>query len=299
VDVCYGGTKAQWNKIVIGDGNYFTNIYNEGIMLSSYYLEMKTNQDVLLSYRAFPSAAAGKVSWKSSNQKVARVDSKGNIHALTFGWTTITASVTINGRKHEESCIVQTYYYDVADSSKYYFKPVYWAAENGITNGYGNVYFGTDENCTREQMITFLWRQAGKPAVTEDDLQNYTFPDVEPGAYYEKAVVWAAKKGITNGYSSGDYAGMFGVGLPVTREDTVTFIYRMAGKPAVSNKDLSTYSFPDEESGKYYCKPIAWAAKNGITKGYSSGEYAGMFGVGLNVLRQDIVTFLYRYANLK
>ena len=30
-----------------------------------------------------------------------------------------------------------------------------------------------------------------------------------------------------------------------------------------------------------------------------AGEYAGMFGVGLNVLRQDIVTFLYRYANLK
>ena len=85
----------------------------------------------------------------------------------------------------------------------------------------------------------------------------------------------------------------------MTREDTVTFIYRMAGKPAVSNLDLKAYSFPDEVSGAYYCKPVAWAAKNGITKGYSSGEYAGMFGVGLNVLRQDIVTFLYRYANLK
>ena len=45
-------------------------------------MPVSQNQDVLLSYRAFPSAAAGKVSWKSSNQKVARVDSKGNIHAL-------------------------------------------------------------------------------------------------------------------------------------------------------------------------------------------------------------------------
>jgi hypothetical protein len=39
-------------------------------------------------------------------------------------------------------------------------------------------------------------------------------------------------------------------------------------------------------------------AKNGITKGYSSGPNKGKFGVGFDVLRKDIVTFLYRYDNL-
>ena len=42
-------------------------------------------------------------------------------------------------------------------------------------------------------------------------------------------------------------------------------------------------------------KPVALAAKNNITKGYSSGAYAGKFGVGLKVKREDIVTFMYRY----
>ena len=147
---------------------------------------------------------------------------------------------------------------------------------------------------------TFLYRQAGKPAVSAADIKKYnTFKDVKSESYYEKAVVWAAKKGITNGYSSGPNAGKFGVGLDVTREDTVTFLYRAAGKPAVSAADIKSYSFPDVASGKYYAKPIVWAAKNGITKGYSSGEYAGKFGVGLNVIRADLITFLYRYNNLK
>ena len=44
-------------------------------------------------------------------------------------------------------------------------------------------------------------------------------------------------------------------------------------------------------------KPVSWAAKNGITNGYSSGPDKGKFGVGYDVLRKDIVTFLYRYAN--
>ena len=113
-----------------------------------------------------------------------------------------------------------------------------------------------------------------------------------PGdAYYTKAVVWAAKNGITKGYSSGPNKGKFGVGLNVTREDTVTFIYRMAGKPAYS----TTKSFKDVAKGKYYYDPVRWAAQNKITNGYSDGT----FGVGKDVLRKDIVTFLYRYANMK
>ena len=56
--------------------------------------------------------------------------------------------------------------------------------------------------------------------------------------------------------------------------------------------------FTDVKSG-YYVDAIVWAAKNSITKGYSSGEHKGKFGVGFNVLRKDIVMFLFRYDNLK
>jgi hypothetical protein len=44
--------------------------------------------------------------------------------------------------------------------------------------------------------------------------------------------------------------------------------------------------------GKYYYDAVRWAAQKGITKGYKDGS----FGVGKDVLRKDIVTFLHRYV---
>ncbi len=268
-------------------------------------VELFTERGHVVAATVLPTGATNKnVIWTSSNEKVATVTPRGinstscSVRALTYGKATITATTEDGG--FSKSYIVQTRFYDVTNSSNYWYKPVYWAADTAITKGYdGGVYFGPERNCKREEMITFLYRQAGQPSVSSADIAKYNkFSDVPNNAYYTKAVVWAAKNGITNGYSSGPYKGKFGVGLEVTREDTVTFLYRAAGKPAVSAADISKYSFPDVGSSKYYAKPIVWAAKNGITKGYSSGEYAGKFGVGLNVLRKDLITFLYRYNNL-
>lgn len=217
-------------------------------------------------------------------------DSYG-IKATQYGNVTLTATIERpSGLRYTTSCVIQTLYYDVDDSSMYWFNPVYWAADKEITKGYGNVYFGPEQNCTREQMITFLWREMGKPTPT---ITKNPFSDVKSSAYYYKPVLWAYENGITKGYTSGPDKGKFGVGRQITREDTVTFLYRAAGSPAVSNADLnnSKYKFRDVAKGKYYQKPIVWAAKNSIAKGYADGS----FGVGRNVLRKDIVTFLYRY----
>ena len=43
-----------------------------------------------------------------------------------------------------------------ADS--YYANAVAWAAENGVANGIGGGLFGSDNNCTRGQIVTFLYR---------------------------------------------------------------------------------------------------------------------------------------------
>ena len=47
---------------------------------------------------------------------------------------------------------------DVAENA-YYYNPVLWAVENGITTGTGDgTTFEPNANCTRGQVITFLWR---------------------------------------------------------------------------------------------------------------------------------------------
>ena len=47
-------------------------------------------------------------------------------------------------------------------SGKYYYNAVLWAVENGITNGTSATTFSPDEDCARDQIVTFLYRCLSK-----------------------------------------------------------------------------------------------------------------------------------------
>ena len=166
---------------------------------------------------------------------------------------------------------------DVAEGT-YYHDAVLWAVENGITAGVTETLFAPGQACTRAQMVTFLWRAAGSPAPTATE---NPFTDVAESAYYHDAVLWAAENGITGGTS----AGTFSPNATVTRAQTVTFLYRAAGAPAVSGG-----SFADVEADAYYADAVVWAAEQGIT----SGTTAETFSPAQACTRAQIVTFLYR-----
>ena len=40
----------------------------------------------------------------------------------------------------------------------FYYEPVLWALENGITNGISATEFGANNPCNRAQVVTFLYR---------------------------------------------------------------------------------------------------------------------------------------------
>ena len=105
---------------------------------------------------------------------------------------------------------------DVAQSD-WYYKAVLWAVENGITSGMDATHFGPSAECTREQVVTFLYAAAGKPATTA----TVSFSDVQPGAWFYAPVAWAVENGITSGMGN----GTFGVGATCTRAQIVTFLY--------------------------------------------------------------------------
>lgn len=170
---------------------------------------------------------------------------------------------------------------DVPDGA-YYYDAVQWAIEKGITNGTGADTFSPNAACTRAQMVTFLWRAAGCPAPKSG---SNPFVDVPDGQYYTQAVLWAAEQGIT----SGTGAGAFSPNDTVTRGQTVTFLYRFAGSPAVS----ASGSFTDVPGGEYYAPAVQWALSRGVTNGTS----ASTFSPSDNCVRAQIVTFLYRASN--
>ena len=167
-------------------------------------------------------------------------------------------------------------------STEYFSPAVAWAVSRGITNGTSTYTFGSYNTCTREDMVTFLWRAAGSPTVS-GSVRN-PFWDVQAGSYYYNAVLWAVSKGITNGVS----ANQFGVGQYVTRGQAVTFLYRYEGSPAAGTNS----GFYDVNSREYYAKAVAWANATGVTNGTSTTA----FSPNNYCQRAQIVTFLYRNA---
>ena len=166
---------------------------------------------------------------------------------------------------------------DVPDTA-YYAEAVNWAVAKKITEGIGNKLFGSNDPCTRAQIVTFLWRAAGSPGPKTMS----GFSDVPADSYYAKAVAWAVENGITGG--TGD--GKFSPDATCTRAQAVTFLYRASGAPAVSGNA----AFSDVAANAYYAAAVKWAEKNGITGGIGGG----LFGSDNNCTRAQIVTFLFR-----
>ena len=208
-------------------------------------------------------------------------DASGNKLKLTdkgngkYTFTMPASKVTVSAEFVEEQAA--STFADVPTDA-YYAKAVEWAVKNGITNGKDNGLFGSNDPCTRGQIVTFLWRAAGSPAPQG----TATVPaDVLPGSYSYNAVAWALENGITNGLAD----GTFGVNNTCTRGQSVTFLYRTMGTaPSTVN------GFTDVAADSFCAGAVAWAVENGVTNGTSATTFSPVDGC----TRAQIVTFLYR-----
>ena len=162
----------------------------------------------------------------------------------------------------------------------FYYKPMLWALENGITTGTSEFTFGPKADCTRAQVVTFLWRAKGCPEPTQTE---NPFVDVKPSAFYYDAVLWAVENGITSGMD----ATHFKPKNNCTRGQVVTFLWRAAGEP---EPETTENVFTDVSAKASYYKAVLWAVEKGITKGSS----ATTFGPKAACTRAHVVTFLYR-----
>ena len=208
-------------------------------------------------------------------------DASGNKLKLTdkgngkYTFTMPGSKVTVSAEFVEEQAA--SIFADVPTDA-YYAKAVEWAVKKGITNGKANGLFGSNDPCTRGQIVTFLWRAAGSPAPKG----TAKVPaDVLPGSYCYDAVAWALENSITNGLAD----GTFGVNSTCTRGQSVTFLYR-----AMGTAPTTVNGFTDVAVGDFYAEAVAWAVENGVT----SGTSASAFSPNAGCTRAQIVTFLYR-----
>lgn len=167
--------------------------------------------------------------------------------------------------------------FDDVSENAYYYAPVKWAVESGVTTGTGARTFSPEQRCTRAQIIAFLWRAAGSP---EPSGSSSPFADVTTGAYYYKAALWAYENDILPD-------GKFYPDETCTRSMAVDFMWQAAGCPTASDS-----AFEDVPSDAGYAQAVAWAVEKKITAGTSETA----FSPDQACTRAQIVTFLYRYA---
>ena len=168
---------------------------------------------------------------------------------------------------------------DVAATSPYY-DGIEWAVDEGITNGTTATTFSPYQNCTRAQIITYLWRAAGspEPASTEPAYTDVT----DTSLYFFKAVQWASEQGLVEGETFDPYAGS-------TRAMAVYFMWVAADSP-----EAAAASFTDVAADADYAAAVNWAVAQGVTLGTGDGS---TFSPDTVCQRGQIVTFLYRAAN--
>ncbi len=291
------GIKTDWNKVVTAvAGNPW--ILSGGVDMTDGYTptEAKLNRDAVLQRTFAGVKSDGTLIIGTVNASPAGLASvlatQGIVDAMLLdgGGSSALASngkaVTSPGRKLANvihfytsgsgSAVSDPVKSDIpftdVSASAYFRNAVKWAYQNQVTSGVSSTLFGPNESCTRGQVVTFLWRAAGKPSPAKTD---NVFTDVKSSDYYYEAVLWAVEKGITTGSS----ATIFSPDEPCSNAHIVTFIWRALGSPDKTGQ------------GSWYSDAITWAEKSGLLK----GTYNGTFNIEANCPRANVVEYLYRY----
>lgn len=159
----------------------------------------------------------------------------------------------------------------------YYSDAITWAVSKAVARGTERDHFSPDAPCTRAEAVTFLWRAMGSPILGGD----MPFHDVEAGAFYYYAVLWAQSRGIVNGTNTGH----FSPDALCTRAEAVTFLHRAYGLPYGGES-----RFSDVDRTAWYAPAVAWAASSEITHGTDTNA----FQPNAVCTRGQVITFLYR-----
>ncbi len=221
-------------------------------------------------------------------ETLAVTDKNGSTLDLTdrgngkYTFTMPSGPVTVAATFMDDNTMLN-FFVDVP-AGAYYYDAVLWAAEGGIVTGTDAVHFSPDASCTRAQLVTFLWRAAGSPAV------NYAmnFTDVDSGAYYAEAVRWAASEKVVEGTT----AETFAPDAAVTRAQMVTMLYRFAKAQGMDTTQggMAIREFDDFGAVPAYAlEAMDWAVNTGVLKGDNNRLLPQD-----NCTRAQIVTMLYR-----
>ena len=168
----------------------------------------------------------------------------------------------------------------------WFYYDVRYVCENGLMNGTSRNRFSPYGTATRGMLVTILYRMENEPRC----FGSAAFSDVKPGAYYEKAVIWASQNGIVSGYTD----GTFRPDAPVTREQLASILYRYTlyrGQDVSAGETTSRTGYGDAQAVSSYALPaMRWACGTGILQGAN-----GKLNPSGLATRAQLAAMLHRY----
>lgn len=163
-------------------------------------------------------------------------------------------------------------YNPYTDIEGWYRAPILVSTAAGIVYGHGNGIFAPNENVTREQYISMLYRMFGKAITPEKTVDKLPFSDTDNLTYSKEAVKWGYETGIAVGDTSGTYRPT----AAITRGEMAAMTYRalekLYGTPAADElkKDAGFTDLGDA----FFTEAVNVLANLGIIHGKDAKTFA-------------------------
>lgn len=208
------------------------------------------------------------------------------VYTVTVNTAALPEPITpgVDNKKPASKPEVKLPFTDVS-TSDWFYDDVAFVYENGLFSGTDSRSFSPNASMTRAMLVTVLYRLEGEPTVTG----RSSFTDVRSGAYYEKAVIWAAANGIVTGTDSTS----FSPDAKVTREQLAAILYRYAQyRKLDTDASAKLNSFTDAGSvSAYASEALGWAVSEGLINGAS-----GKLMPKGDATRAQVAAILHRFV---
>ncbi len=133
--------------------------------------------------------------------------------------------VTVLYRLENEPGVSGKALFSDVPADTWYTEAVEWAANNGIVNGVGNDQYAPNDNVTREQIVTMLFRYARYIGLDVNGLGSFDGfrDDDQISSWAKSAMAWAVKVGLFQG----DDQGYLNPKADATRAEVSTLMERL------------------------------------------------------------------------
>lgn len=191
---------------------------------------------------------------------------------------------TVEENTHLLAVFADELFHDVS-KTEWYRADATEAAVRNIVSGTRPFIFDGEQTLTRAMAVTLLFRAAGEDVETK----NIPFSDVAAGKWYADAVAWGNATGIVKGIS----ADLFAPGDPVSREQFITLLMRLAEHLGLMPEPTDlTYTDVDSIS-PFALEPLQCAQSAGLLAGYEDGTVRPQG----ELTRAEGVTLLVRFLH--